>query len=269
MNKVETRWDRAKIFEEFKNSSKVIFEKFKETDSKHRKFDDYYSLCICPKGRDGGINNRLFEVFYGNRIFDIETKIKSDFNVEKKHVLEHGTTLAFYLNDRGYVAIILHPSGTKYTNSEETAVFVENYVHPKKLQNKSFLRKYWRYLNSYMEYTSIDGCPSIEDKFRYYYLKYCKNLVINDKYQQTKIRSGFFNILKYTLTVGLSGFLIFLFTIFPNKNDKSIFIKANEQLNEMNINLEQIIKLQQETNMLLTDSIKNIRDSISNNKKLQ
>jgi hypothetical protein len=238
-NKTENRHDRAKLFEVFQNSGKAIFDKFKEEDNNHKKFDDYYSLCICPKGRNGGIDNRQFEVFYGNRIFDTKKKIKSDLSIEEKFIMEHGTILSFQLNDHGYVAIMLFPSETKYTKALENAIFVANYIHPSKLKNELFLKKCWNYLNSYMEYTSIDGCPSMKDKIRHFYLRYFKNLVINDKCQPTIIKTWIVSVLKYAFTVGLSGFLIFIFTVLPKSNNN----ETKKQLDNIQSSLEEIIRI--------------------------
>ncbi|MDR1198959.1 MAG: hypothetical protein LBK94_08140 [Prevotellaceae bacterium] len=237
--KNETRYDRAKLFETFQATGQSVFEKFKNEDNNYQKFHDYYSLCICPKGRMGGVDNRKFEVFYGNRIFDLKKKIKSDLSVEDEFLTEHGTILSFQLNDHGYVAIMLFPSRTEYTKAQESAIFVDNYIHPYKL-NELFLKKYWNYLNSYMEYTSIDGCPTTIDKIRHIYLKYFKNLVIDGKYHQKKITTWLLSAVKYAFTVGLSGFLIFIFTILPKMNDK----ETNKQLNSIQSDLEEIIKNQ-------------------------
>ncbi len=262
----DTIFERIRIFKEFQNSSESIFEEFKMEDNKYKKFDDYYILCICPKGRNGGISKRLFEVFYGNRIFDHEEKIRSDFSSEKKLLTEHGTTLSFCLNDHGYVAIILYPSGTDYTKSVESAIFVKNYVHPKKLKDKSFLKRQWTYLNSYMERTSIDGYPTLKEKLICSYLRYNKNLVIDNKFQSKKIISHLVNCLRFVLTVGLSGFLILLFNVLLSKTDNSISIKENVQLNQINTSLKELINIQKQE--IKKDLERNINDSLKKSKTL-
>jgi hypothetical protein len=256
----ESRLDRHKIFKEFQEKSITIFTEFKNEKGKHKKFDDYYMLSICPKGRNGGVSNRLVEVFYGNRPFDTEIKIKSNLEIQEKYIIEHGTTLSFNLNDHGYVAIMLHPSGTEYTQSIESTIFVTNYTHPKKLRDKAFLKKQWSLLNSYMEFTSIDGYPTLKDRITCWYLRYCKNLVIDGKFNQRKITKHFSNILKTTLTVGLSGFIIFIFTVWPNRKDQSVHIKENEQLKEINQSLNKIID--QKKNLIEDNNYSFSNDSI-------
>lgn len=231
----DKRLERFKIFENFQNAKLNFFEQKKTNDKKYKKFDDYYSLCVSPKGRNGGISKRLYEVFYGRRIYDSQEQIRSDFSTEKKHLTETGCTLSFGLNDHGYVAIILYPGKTDYTSQIETCIFVKNSIHPKKLLSNKFLEKQWRYLNSYMETTSIDGNPKISDKIRVLYLKNFKNNVIEEKFQGKAINKAIVTTFKFILNIGLSGFLIYLFTVLPNiktSRDSELIKIENEILKQ-------------------------------------
>lgn len=252
------RQERILLFECFQNSEFNFFEEKKESGNKYKKFDDYYSLCVCPKGRNGGVSNRLYEVFYGIRIYEVEEQIRSDFSSQKKTLTETGCTLSFGLNDHGYVAVILYPGKTDYTSQIETCIFIENYLHPSKLANKKFLEKQWRYLNSYMEITSIDGTPTIMDKIRVFYLRYFKNKVINEKYLPKSIVSTLLTSLKFVLNIGLSGFLIYFITILPNKksdNNETIKIE-NDKLKIENVSLQNEIEY-----LNVIDSLKTIINS--------
>ena len=249
------RLERLKLFENFQNENPNFFEEKKINDNKYKKFDDYYSLCICPKGRNGGISKRLFEVFYGRRIYAIEEQIRSDFSTEKKQLTETGCTLSFGINDHGYVAVILYPGKTDYTSQIETCIFVENYIHPKKLSNKNFLNRQWKFFNSYMETTSIDGNPNLIDKARVFYLKNFKNKVIDAKYQEKTITSAILTSLKFILNIGLSGFLIYLLTVLPNKKTTT----KNENSSSLDSLKFEILKLQNEVNhSKKIDSLKNV-----------
>lgn len=221
----DTRIERVKLFEEFNSKIiKDVFEKFKSQDSSHKKFDDLYMLCICPKGRNGGINNRIAEVFYGSRPYDRTRSIKADFTDSTKTLYESGTTMAFHLNDHGYVAIMLHPSATEYTKSFESTIFVEDYIHPKKLMDESFLERQWKFLNSYMECTSIEGNPTWKDRLRTSYLRNFKNFVQDEKYTSSKISNYVKNLFDWVFKVGLSGLIIYFLTVLPlnNKQNNSV-----------------------------------------------
>lgn len=252
------RLERILLFENFQNSELNFFEEKKENGDKYKKFDDYYSLCICPKGRNGGVSKRLYEVFYGRRIYEVEEQIRSDFSSQKKTLTETGCTLSFGLNDHGYVAVMLYPGKTDYTSQLETCIFIENYLHPKKLSKRKFLERQWRYLNSYMEITSIDGAPTIVDKIRVFYLRYFKNKIIDEKYLPKPIFSAFLTSLKFVVNIGLSGFLIYFITIFPNKKEDNIeFLKSeNNELKIENVSLKNKIEY-----LNTIDSLKTIINS--------
>ncbi|WCC46243.1 hypothetical protein [Tenacibaculum finnmarkense] len=98
-----------------------------------------------------------------------------------------------------------------------------------------------------MECTSLDGSPTSIDKLRIGYLKLVKQLVIKNKIQQSRIKSYFFEISKFVLTVGLSGFIIFLVTL-SQKDNNGI---ENQKIIELQKNIEQDIH---KTNSIL-DSI--------------
>lgn len=252
----DERIERIKQFENFQNKKPNFFEAKKTEDNIYKKFDDYYSLCVSPKGRNGGLSKRLYEVFYGRRIYKIEEQMRPDFSIETKQLTETGCTLAFGLNDHGYVAIMLYPGKTDYTNQIETCIFIENYLHPQRLSDKKFLEKQWKYLNSYMETTSIDGNPKISDKIRIFYLKNFKHKVIEEKFQQKPIITALLTSLKFILNIGLSGFLIYILTVLPNikafENNKTI---KNEK---DSLKIENEILKQEAKHLKEIDSLKNI-----------
>ena len=249
----DTRLDRVRLFQEFQTSKiEAVFKKFKADDQKYNKLDDIYMLCVCPKGRNGAVNNRIAEVFYGASSYDEKITITKDLNTNKEFLVENGATLAFHLNDHGYVAIILHPSSTPYTKSIESAIFVEDYIHPKKLNDISFLKKQWNYLNSYMECTSIDGSPSLFDKYRCWKLRNFKSYSVGSDYQKSKLYSFSQEVFKWVLTVGLSGLLIYIFTVFPNNNTSDEYIKKqNKELEEIKVLLQEYTNIQK-TNLIDT-----------------
>ncbi|WP_313491950.1 MULTISPECIES: hypothetical protein [Sphingobacterium] len=216
----QKRLNRLKYFEDFQNAEDNFFEQKKANLGKYQKFHDYNTLCVCPKGRNGGLSKRLYEVFYGARIYDSEMQVRSNLSTENKILSERGCTLAISLNDHGYVAVILHPAKTDYTEQIESCIFIENYLHPKKLSNPRYLETLWRFFNSYMEKTSIDGNPTLMDKWRVWYLRNFKNKVVNKKFLPIPFYSGLLSLGKYILTVGLSGFIIYVFTILPWRNSE-------------------------------------------------
>lgn len=257
----DTRLDRVELFQEFQTSKiEAIFKKFKADDKKYKELDDIYMLNVCPKGRNGAVNNRIAEVFYGSSLYDVETLITNDLKTEKKFLYENGATLSFHLNDHGYVAIMLHPSSTPYTKSLESTIFVEDYIHPKKLKDKSFLKKQWNYLNSYMECTSINGSPSLIDKYRCWKLRHFKNYSVDNNYQKSKCYNFGQDVFKWVFTVGLSGLLIYFLTVFPNNNSSDEYMKEqNKELKEIKVLLQEYTNTQ---NSNLIDTIRKVNSNI-------
>lgn len=249
----DTRLDRVRLFQEFQTSKiEITFKKFKADDKKYNKLDDIYMLSVCPKGRNGAVDNRIAEVFYGARPYDRKTTITKDLETKKELLIEKGATLAFHLNDHGYVTIMLHPSSTPYTKSIESAIFVEDYIHPKKLNDILFLKKQWNYLNSYMECTSIDGSPSLIDKYRCWKLRHFKSYSVGSNYQKSKLNSFSQDVSKWVFTVGLSGLLIYFFTVFPNNSTSDEYMKKqNKELEEIKVLLQEYTNTQK-TNLIDT-----------------
>ena len=227
------RVERIKRFAEFQENGRIIFQQFSDEDKKYSHFKVTHMLNICPKGRCGGINDSLFEVFYGSSIIGVEKKIDVNFREADQFNTETGATLSFQLTDTGYVMIWIYPPHTDKMRPIEDAICYEEHLHPAKL-TPTFLKKCWNAFNIYMENYSVDGNPSFVEKVRLWRLKFFKHLIINNIYQDRKITTSFKQIAHYVLTVGLSGFLIWLFTIYPqNKNiqpDNSYKTELEEQL---------------------------------------
>lgn len=239
---IEQRKKREETFGEFSSTVTKVFKKFEKEDKVHKRFSDNCMLSICPGGRTGGLNKRMVEIFYGFRTLRVDKRAKG-FDVETQRVDETGVTLQFQMNDHGYVAVMLYPATTTYTKPIETVIFVENYLDPQKLLDEVYLRKLWGYFTSYMEYTSVDGYPTRIERYRCYYLRHFKNLVVDGKYLPTKFSVYLKSLGNYILTVGLSGFIIFLFTILPqNCSDKSNEI---EHIKELKLIREDVSQMKQ------------------------
>ena len=207
----QTRVQRFEIFKAFNNSAKKTFTDLHKQDlPKVQKYDDYYMFIVCPGGRNGGINNRITEIFYGLSMpYDYQNKINNDLSVTKVPLQERGASLLYSLDDLGYCLVAIYPPETDYTKSIEQGIAIERSINPIKLLNKKTLRKHLNFFNSYMEVQSIEGNPNLTDKLRCLYLRFFKHLIIDNKVENnTKVwklvRIGF----KWFIYVGLSGTVI-------------------------------------------------------------
>lgn len=228
-----TRQERRNDFDEFYNSAKDTFIAFRDNDTKAEKFERIYMLSVCPGSRAGGNNNRIVEVFWGSRPFETITQGNS-----WKSLTEYGATLLFERDDSGFVMISIYPAGTKNKKPIESSISLKLWIDPIKLKSKSFLSSLWNDFMAYMEYTSLDGNPIIWQRLRISYLRNFKHLVVDKKWQPIKFSEFSKDILKWILTVGLSGVIIYFVTLFTQPKTTETEI----QLKEVNENLESISK---------------------------
>lgn len=210
---------RKKRFAEFQDKGYCLFKKYHDLNKKIRhkesqKFDDVYFFTICPKGRWGGNADDIFQVFYGNRISGHEEGTKTNENGETrryfKNFIESGVVMNFYLEEQGLVTVFLRAA--KDENQEdykmEDGIIVGRRVPPYRLLRKRIVRKYWKILFSYMEYTSKLGEPNLFDKVRYYwYIKHKGYVVEKGNIERRKLTSNLIRILIYLLTTTISFLL--------------------------------------------------------------
>ena len=69
--------------------------------------------------------------------------------------------------------------------------------------------------------------------------------IIGSDYQKSKLYSFSQEVFKWVLTVGLSGLLIYIFTVFPNNNTSDEYIKKqNKELEEIKVLLQEYTNIQ-------------------------
>lgn len=204
----KTRNHRISAFDRFRESSKELFASLSNSDPNAKHLDDLYSLCICPGGRNGGLSKTIVEVFYGNRPIDSEVKIDENARLTEKLVVAHGATLGYLRNDNGQVICNLYPAASENQRPIEDAILLDFVRDPHTLQHRA--RRHWRYFVAYMEATSLDGDPSVVQRARVFYLRYFKQHIIDAKVHDSRAVVVARDVSKWVLTVGLSGFLIFI-----------------------------------------------------------
>jgi hypothetical protein len=237
------RIERIKLFKKFRDEIFLsTFNDFHEKDERAEQFNKAYSLHKFRGDRSNKLNERSVDVFFGNRAYETITR-----GSEWKALTESGATLLYKRNDDGYVTVFLYPANPENQSQKEDFILLHKRLNPNELLRKSVLSNHWKIFISYMECTSLDGSPTSMDKLRISYLKLVKQLVIKNKVQQSRIKSYFFEIFKFVLTVGLSGFIIYLVTL-SQKDDNVI---ENKESIELQKNIEQDIH---KTNSIL-DSI--------------
>jgi hypothetical protein len=213
------RLDRINDFEEFYKTAYVTFNEFLNSDNRVKDFKEIYGLNISPKNETDEYDKRTVAISWGfrkyDRIIDIE-------NNTKKALVENGATLYYERLDSGHVVILLYPAHTENRMPIEDSITLKRRIDPKELKDKRFLKNNWNDLIAYMESTSLDGNPSFLQKMKISYLRTFKHLIIDKKARPTR----FSNYLKYTFkfvgSVGLSGFIIYIITLFSQKENNTL-----------------------------------------------
>jgi hypothetical protein len=240
-----TRFDRTKDFDSFFDKCEEIFKTLRDNDKKAERYQNEYMLCVCPGSRAGGQEKRIIEVFWGGRAYEFETKGKS-----WKSLNETGVTLSMYRNDTGHITVSLYPAKTEFIKPIEDSIAIYKWLDPQKLNNKRFVKSLWNDFMAYMECTSLDGSPTLRQRFRIFYFRHFKNLVVNKIWQPTKFGEFSKSVLKFVLTVGLSGFVFFFVSVLNDSGENEL----KQSLN--NIDSNSVIIIHQ------LDSIYKSKDSI-------
>lgn len=260
--KKTSREKRIEAFRAFRDNAETTFNSFKEKSSSFQKFDDMYTLYICPKGRNGGRNERLCEVFYGSGIYDQERTLDNNFNVSVRNLLETGATLAFSLLDDGYVLVVLDLPYTEGMKPRISKVVMDLHLDPRKLTQRR-LKIYWELFNLGMEMYSLTGDPKWNQKVYWTCWVFFKQIVKDDNLQERECYKLAKTLANYVLSVGLSGFLIYWLTIAPQNKDQSrvehLLERLIEQAEDRNQKLDTLLS-REGSKATTRDSV--LRDSI-------
>jgi len=229
------RQQRYQSFDKFRENAKELFTAYSKSERNGERLDGLYSFCVCPGGRYGGNNKKVIEVFYGNRPFDSVKKIGENLQPTTKLETAHGATLSYQRTDDGQVLCSLYPAASENYHPAEDFILLGIVKNPAELRRKS--KRHWKLFLAYMESTCLDGKPSITQKLRMFYLRNFKEHVINKTLQKRKISVFASDIAKYTLTVGLSGFVILIVTWAKDAPDKARQLESQHEIKSICSNI--------------------------------
>lgn len=230
------RTARYKNFDQFFKDSKKIFEEYAKNDQSNERLDNLFSLYICPGGRDGGQNKKVVDVFYGNRPFESVTELNDNLTTTTKLETAHGAILAYYRTDNGHVVCNLYPAKSENQRPSEEIILLDFVSDPSRLKEKS--KRHWKMFVSYMESTCLDGEPNFWHRVSTFYLRNFKQYVVQSVIQQRKVIALAGEIAKFALTVGLSGFIILLFTWAKEDSDNNTAAIRHQEIKQQIENIE-------------------------------
>lgn len=212
---MSNRHARINSYKDFRDKCNELFQSLADSDKSHTRLKSLFNLSICPKGRAGAVNEKQIEVFYGNRPIGTATTIDGNFQRQTKTEIAHGATLSYDRTDDGHIICSLYPAASENQRPIEDFILLDYIKNPGQLDKK--YKKHWKFFTAYMEGTCIDGSPKIHQRIRLFYLRNFKQYAKGSVIQQRKSVLFFKEILKYVLTIGLSGFLLLVFTFVKDK----------------------------------------------------
>ena len=185
-------------------------------------FKKAYSFYTVPGGRYGRSDKTIFEYFYGNRIYQSRSYAYNG-KLMRKLCTEIGTTILYQCHDDGYVSCQLFPAKSENMSPIEDCIFLEMYISPEKITDY-LLEKHFKYFLSYMQVTSLDGSPTLFDKLKIWWIRFNNPSIVNNIFYPPKRNKVFGGVLKFVLTVGMSGFVLFFLQKFFEDDIKLFFL---------------------------------------------
>ncbi len=211
-SRTSRRARRLQVYGLFLSDVKSCFAEIAAADPRHADFNQIYRLCLVPGGTMGGVDDRLFDVFYGSRPFDSVTEIvpgeATPFGRRQCRTLrEWGARLEYLRMDNGMVLCCLHPARSENIEPLEQRLIL-GWIDPAALTGRGTLERHWRAFMSYMECTCLEGEPTLGDRLRVGWLRFTRSRVLGGKHERPRwITMGGWT-LWFASTVGLSGFVL-------------------------------------------------------------
>lgn len=231
------RENRINQFKDFKDSSSRIFKEFAKNDKSNKRLSDLFTFHVSPGGI-GRINDKIIEIKYGSRSIGIKKEFGPNLEIQESSEFACGASLHYTRTDNGYVLCTLYPATSENQKPTEDGILLGFLKNPAKLEKKA--KYHWRMFISYMETTCIDGDPSFIQKLNSFYLLNFKRYLMNDRVQDSKVKSAAKYIIRMSLTVGLSGFLLFGITRYWDSKESDT---SDSYCLEMHEKYEQVINI--------------------------
>lgn len=207
----EARLRRYDDFSYFYTEAKGRFAEITKGNEIHGCFVRTHQFYVIPGGRDGGSDSRLVDVFFGQNLFgtvSIGRRPGMPASSVSHSLFEHGVFLRYFRQSNGFITCILYPATTEDLKRRESSIILARGLDPKLLNAGGTLRKHWKIALSYFELSSVDGSPRLMDWVCAEWVTFTRPLVVDDVSQEVRAISAAKNIIKWSLTVGLSGALL-------------------------------------------------------------
>jgi hypothetical protein len=203
------------LFSLFQHHGSHFFNIAASKDPRHVSRNSMYTFYVAKHGRMGGVDKRLFDVFYGARPYDNIVEVTSILRPpSRKKLVEDGGGLAYERSSSGFVSCILYPPHTRDFNSNDLAYILGLRLDPINMLSQTLIERHFRLYSACFECAGLDGEPSKADKMLYLFLVYFHARIEKGKYKRSLAIDHLLEITKFSLMIGLSGFLLKLIEIF-------------------------------------------------------
>ena len=223
-----SRQDRLADFQVFFQNATGRIDTLKNSNARAQQLEPIYSFYVAPGSRAGGQNHRVVDVFFGSRPIDFYVSAG-----RRTAVSEFGASLIIERDDNAHVAVLLYPAYSDNRRPRESCILLRSQMDPKELVCGSFLNTAWKDLMAYMEVTCLEGAPTWQQRWRIFWLRLTRSLVVETKTVPSSLYTGSKEILKYVLTIGLSGFLIYLFAPDASKGTVKELRNISEKMDSL------------------------------------
>lgn len=168
-----------------------------------------YAFHVIPGGEAGGREDTAVDVIFGQRPYDVSGDPYGEGNRPIRIHAESGASMRYERMDSGQVLCLLYPARAERTHSRVSLVLLERIRHPVDL-NPRRLNRHLASLAAYMAMTSLDGSPTLRQRARYARMYLQCRYANGRRMQPSRLYVGARKTLWWILTVGLSGFVLFL-----------------------------------------------------------
>lgn len=206
------RSERNLEFGIFISLAECWFKEIASQDPRHEILEKMYDFYVVPGGKNGAVDKRELDVFFGKRPIESVTEIRQGtgqnavFPIRaNKFVTEAGAELRYRKTEHGTVLCLLTPARSEGSRQREDSIILAHIKEPRSLTGKPLLERHWRSLISYLECSSLDGDPRVVDRIRVWWLQFSRPMIVEGKYQGRRILHVGGEIIKWALTIGLSG----------------------------------------------------------------
>jgi hypothetical protein len=175
--RLQWRQDRKFNWDLFVRLGPEMFRTLAAPDWRVQEFNKLYHFVITPRGRSGGRDERMFEVFFGGRPFD-QVHHQSLDTVRHEFILEVGATLRYYRQDDDRVVIFLHPPVARNWEKQQRFYVLQVIRNRTLLTGSGALKRHLRYLIAMMEVYSIDGVPTVRDRLHVLWVERVKIRIV-------------------------------------------------------------------------------------------